>query len=108
MPCLRRTAPWLLNVPPRRVVAISARKDTRRAEDEPVLPPARRTSRPDPPFACAGSARGNTTDRRFNPKIGVFFTAFLPGFIPARASAVMLSLALGPWFIAETLGGSPP
>jgi threonine/homoserine/homoserine lactone efflux protein len=37
-----------------------------------------------------------------NPKIGVFFVAFLPGFIPARASAAAFSLVLGLWFIAET------
>lgn len=38
----------------------------------------------------------------FNPKIGVFFIAFLPGFIPARASTAVFSLLLGLWFIAET------
>lgn len=37
-----------------------------------------------------------------NPKIGVFFIAFLPGFIPARSPATALSLALGLWFAAET------
>ena len=37
-----------------------------------------------------------------NPKIGVFFIAFLPGFIPAGASAMTFSLALGLWFIVET------
>ena len=37
-----------------------------------------------------------------NPKIGIFFIAFLPGFIPARASPMTFSLALGLWFIAET------
>jgi len=38
----------------------------------------------------------------FNPKIGVFFISFLPGFIPAGASPTMFSLAFGLWFIAET------
>jgi threonine/homoserine/homoserine lactone efflux protein len=38
----------------------------------------------------------------FNPKIGVFFIAFLPGFIPARTSTAAFSLLLGLWFIAET------
>jgi len=38
----------------------------------------------------------------FNPKIGVFFVAFLPGFIPAGAPAPLFPLALGLWFIAET------
>jgi threonine/homoserine/homoserine lactone efflux protein len=37
-----------------------------------------------------------------NPKISVFFMAFLPAFIPAGASATGFSLALGGWFIAET------
>lgn len=38
----------------------------------------------------------------FNPKIGVFFIAFLPGLIPAGAPTPLLPLALGLWFIAET------
>jgi threonine/homoserine/homoserine lactone efflux protein len=38
----------------------------------------------------------------FNPKIGVFFIAFLPGFIPAGAPTPLMPLALGLWFIAET------
>ena len=38
----------------------------------------------------------------FNPKISVFFMAFLPAFIPAGASAAEFSLALGIWFIAAT------
>ena len=38
----------------------------------------------------------------FNPKIGVFFIAFLPGFIPAGAPTPLLPLVLGAWFIAET------
>jgi threonine/homoserine/homoserine lactone efflux protein len=38
----------------------------------------------------------------FNPKISVFFMAFLPAFIPAGVAAAQFSLALGLWFIAET------
>ncbi len=38
----------------------------------------------------------------FNPKIGVFFVAFLPGFIPRGVATAQFSLALGLWFIAET------
>src|SRR5215469_7438982 len=38
----------------------------------------------------------------FNPKVGVFFIAFLPGFIPAGTPTPLLPLALGLWFIAET------
>jgi threonine/homoserine/homoserine lactone efflux protein len=37
-----------------------------------------------------------------NPKIGVFFIAFLPGFIPARSPVTALSFALGLWFVVET------
>jgi threonine/homoserine/homoserine lactone efflux protein len=37
-----------------------------------------------------------------NPKIGVFFIAFLPGFIPAGAPAGLASLGLGLCFLAET------
>jgi threonine/homoserine/homoserine lactone efflux protein len=37
-----------------------------------------------------------------NPKISVFFMAFLPAFIPAGDSAPGFSLVLGAWFIAET------
>jgi threonine/homoserine/homoserine lactone efflux protein len=43
-----------------------------------------------------------------NPKISVFFMAFLPAFVPAGASASQFSLVLGAWFIAETACGSPP
>jgi threonine/homoserine/homoserine lactone efflux protein len=56
----------------------------------------------------AGPARGwrvylnGVLSNLFNPKIGVFFVAFLPGFIPARASAAAFSLVLGLWFIVET------
>jgi threonine/homoserine/homoserine lactone efflux protein len=37
-----------------------------------------------------------------NPKISVFFMAFLPAFIPAGVSAARFSLVLGLWFMAET------
>jgi threonine/homoserine/homoserine lactone efflux protein len=56
----------------------------------------------------AGRARGwrvylnGLLSNLVNPKIGVFFVAFLPGFIPARASAAAFSLVLGLWFIVET------
>jgi threonine/homoserine/homoserine lactone efflux protein len=38
----------------------------------------------------------------FNPKIGVFFIAFLPGFLPRADATPLVPLALGLWFIAET------
>jgi threonine/homoserine/homoserine lactone efflux protein len=69
----------------------------------------------DPAAGCAGPARpapGAAGWRRvylngllsnlLNPKIGVFFIAFLPGFIPAGSPAPLFPLALGLWFIAET------
>lgn len=37
-----------------------------------------------------------------NPKIGAFFVAFLPGFIPAGHSVRELSLLYGIWFALET------
>lgn len=37
-----------------------------------------------------------------NPKIGVFFVAFLPGFTPARVPVTLFTLGLGLWFVAET------
>jgi threonine/homoserine/homoserine lactone efflux protein len=37
-----------------------------------------------------------------NPKIGAFFVAFLPGFIPARSSVREFSLLFGTWFALET------
>src|SRR5271166_4281636 len=37
-----------------------------------------------------------------NPKIGVFFVAFLPGFIPTGTSVHELSLLFGVWFALET------
>ena len=37
-----------------------------------------------------------------NPKIGVFFVAFLPNVMPAGAPVREVSLALGAWFALET------
>jgi threonine/homoserine/homoserine lactone efflux protein len=64
------------------------------------------------PAGSAGPAPGRAGWRRaylngllsnlLNPKIGVFFIAFLPGFIPAGAPVPLFPLALGLWFIAET------
>ncbi len=38
----------------------------------------------------------------FNPKIGVFFIAFLPAFVPAHEPVGVMSLLLGAVFITET------
>jgi threonine/homoserine/homoserine lactone efflux protein len=37
-----------------------------------------------------------------NPKVGVFFVSFLPGFVPHGASVGWTTLLLGAIFIAET------
>jgi len=37
-----------------------------------------------------------------NPKIGAFFVAFLPGFIPAGVPVRELSILFGAWFAVET------
>jgi threonine/homoserine/homoserine lactone efflux protein len=59
--------------------------------------------RPGPGAARPGRAYLNgLLSNLLNPKISVFFMAFLPAFIPAGASAAEFSLVLGIWFIAET------
>jgi threonine/homoserine/homoserine lactone efflux protein len=71
----------------------------------------RRKKHPAPPREPIPT--GPTPDRRrayvtglvsnlCNPKIGVFFLEFLPGFLPTDASATAFSLLLGAWFVAET------
>ena len=58
-----------------------------------------------PPAGSATQARAylnGLLSNLFNPKISVFFIAFLPAFIPAGVSTARFSLLLGLWFIAET------
>jgi threonine/homoserine/homoserine lactone efflux protein len=74
------------------------------APAEPSGPPAAADSAAPAP-APAGWGRvylNGLLSNLFNPKIGVFFVAFLPGFIPARAPATLFTLGLGLWFMAET------
>jgi threonine/homoserine/homoserine lactone efflux protein len=67
---------------------------------------------PSPARATPGTAASDFRSRHaylsgllsnlLNPKIGVFFVAFLPGFIPAGTPTAAFSLALGLWFLIET------
>lgn len=49
----------------------------------------------------SGFGAGFTTDV-LNPKVGVFFVTFLPGFVPAGSSVGHVSLLLGAVFVIET------
>jgi threonine/homoserine/homoserine lactone efflux protein len=72
----------------------------------------RNSRRPAAAAAAPGGSSGGFRSRHaylsgvlsnlLNPKIGVYFIAFLPGFIPAGAPAGAFSLALGLWFLVET------
>jgi threonine/homoserine/homoserine lactone efflux protein len=72
-------------------------------------PAAQTGSQPGPPLpAETGSVSKEQlyltglVSNLLNPKIGVFFIAFLPGFIPPRSPAPAVSFGLGLWFVAET------
>jgi threonine/homoserine/homoserine lactone efflux protein len=49
----------------------------------------------------SGYSAGLATDL-LNPKVGVFFVTFLPGFVPSGASVGRASLAFGAIFVVET------
>jgi threonine/homoserine/homoserine lactone efflux protein len=56
-----------------------------------------------PAVARPGRAYANgVISNLCNPKIGVFFVAFLPAFIPAGVSVREFSILLGGWFALET------
>jgi threonine/homoserine/homoserine lactone efflux protein len=61
------------------------------------LAPERRSRR----LLGRGFVAGFATDL-LNPKVGVFFVTFLPGFVPSGYSVAALSLLFGAIFIAET------
>ena len=50
-----------------------------------------------------GFPAGLATDL-LNPKVGVFFVTFLPGFIPTGSSVGLTSLVFGGIFVLETAG----
>jgi threonine/homoserine/homoserine lactone efflux protein len=63
----------------------------------------RRRSRPDRKGVLGtGYAAGLACDL-FNPKVGVFFVTFLPGFVPDGASVATATLVFGAVFVVETL-----
>lgn len=70
------------------------------ASPAPADPPGLAAA--DPARAGWGVYLNGLLSNLCNPKIGVFFVAFLPGFIPVRAPATLFTLGLGLWFIAET------
>jgi threonine/homoserine/homoserine lactone efflux protein len=54
-----------------------------------------------PGLLGSGFGAGFATDL-LNPKVGVFFVTFLPGFVPHGANVAAASAAFGAIFIAET------
>ncbi|WP_151081996.1 LysE family translocator [Nocardioides cynanchi] len=56
---------------------------------------------PAPMLGGSGFGAGFLTDI-LNPKVGVFFVSFLPGFVPGGYSVGWTTLALGAWFAVLT------
>jgi threonine/homoserine/homoserine lactone efflux protein len=56
---------------------------------------------PAPLLGGSGFTAGFVTDL-LNPKVGVFFVSFLPGFVPAGYSVGWTTFALGAWFAVLT------
>jgi len=65
---------------------------------EPAMGQPRQNHRP---LLGRGFGAGLATDL-LNPKVGVFFVTFLPGFVPHGANVATASLAFGAIFIVET------
>jgi threonine/homoserine/homoserine lactone efflux protein len=56
---------------------------------------------PAPLLGGSGFTAGFVTDL-LNPKVGVFFVSFLPGFVPAGYSVGWTTFALGAWYAVLT------
>ena len=55
------------------------------------------------PARSGGGFRTGFVTNVLNPKVGVFFVTFLPGFVPAGAPVAATSLLLGAVYVALTL-----
>lgn len=83
-------------------LGLARRRRAERGHASPALAGPPGPAVPDPARAGWGVYLNGLLSNLCNPKIGVFFVAFLPGFIPARVPATLFTLGLGLWFIAET------
>jgi len=83
-------------------LGLARRRRCERGHPSPALAGPPGPAAPDPVRAGWGVYLNGLLSNLCNPKIGVFFVAFLPGFIPARVPATLFTLGLGLWFIAET------
>ena len=83
-------------------LGLARRRRGERGQTGPALTCPPGPAAPDPVRAGWGVYLNGLLSNLCNPKIGVFFVAFLPGFIPARVPATLFTLGLGLWFIAET------
>ena len=83
-------------------LGLARRRRGERGQTGPALTCPPGPAAPDPVRAGWGVYLNGLLSNLCNPKIGVFFVALLPGFIPARVPATLFTLGLGLWFIAET------
>lgn len=77
--------------------SIRSRTSLTGGHDEPKQVSSRRYG----PLLGSGYASGLLTDL-MNPKVGVFFISFLPGFVPHGQDVGVFTLLLGAIFVVET------
>jgi arginine exporter protein ArgO len=77
-------------------LGVSSLRSARRADGSPATGSAPRG------FRSRHAYLAGMLSNLLNPKIGVFFVAFLPGFVPVGVPAAAFSLGLGLWFLVET------